>query len=87
MNPDVKQNFIMRSNIINYVKKFLLDRDFVELETPQMNMILGWANAKPFIAHHNILNMDLYLRIAPDLYLKMLIVGGKEKVFELENNS
>lgn len=86
MNREVKETFIMRSKIINYIRNFLQKREFLEVETPMMHPILGGASAKPFVTHHNALDMELYLRIAPELYLKRLIVGGYERVFELNRN-
>ncbi len=83
MNPDVKRTFEIRSKIIKEIRAYLDKRDFIEVETPILNTIPGGAAARPFITHHNTLDIDMYLRIAPELYLKRLIVGGFEKVYEL----
>lgn len=86
VNPEVKKTFELRSKIIREIRKYLDEKGFLEVETPMMHPIPGGTSARPFITHHNTLDIDLYMRIAPELYLKRLIVGGFEKIYELNRN-
>jgi lysyl-tRNA synthetase, class II len=85
-NEDTRKVFVTRSKIIQGIREFLVARGYLEVETPMMHAIPGGAAARPFKTHHNALDMELYLRIAPELYLKRLVVGGMEKVFEINRN-
>lgn len=86
INDSVRQDFVIRSQVIQKIREYLTGKGFLEVETPMMQPIAGGAAARPFVTHHNALDMPLYLRIAPELYLKRLLVGGFEKVFELNRN-
>ena len=86
MNEDTRLVFVQRTRIVHALRSFLVQRRYLEVETPMMQPIPGGAAARPFVTHHNALDMDLYLRIAPELYLKRLVVGGFEKVFEINRN-
>jgi lysyl-tRNA synthetase class 2 len=86
VNEAARKTFIMRSRIIDYIRRYFVDSGFLEVETPMMQVIPGGAAARPFVTHHQALDMALYLRIAPELYLKRLVVGGFEKVFEINRN-